>query len=93
MGRVSFDLEQIQTIATACQNSGERISDEARVMQSQIQSLYEALQGVPHIGVADDFQHLNTLLSQVSDELAQSNQYLTRVIGKIQEFVTSLGQG
>ena len=92
MPQYSFDLERIRTIASTCRASGEQINTEASTLRTQIANLHEAMQGVPNIGVAEDFDGLNRLLTQVSDALSQSDSFLQQVVNKVEEFVTSLGQ-
>lgn len=90
MPAIRLDPEEIQGIARACQSSGQVMSEHAQQMQSRITQLTEALEGIPNLAIADDFQHLNSTLKQLSSALDQSNSYLNGVVAKINEFVASL---
>ena len=92
MGPIHINPQDLQTIATSCRNSGENMTTEATNIRAQIERLHDALQGVPHLGLADHFNDLNRIFSQVSDEIEQCNTYLNDVVAKVNDFVTSLGR-
>ena len=89
---IHIDPDQIQQIAAACQRSSETIQTEASTMRTQMEQLQEALAGFPHLAMADRFQEWNSLFSQLSTALADSNSYLNSVVASVNEFVAQLGR-
>ncbi|MGH2485043.1 MAG: WXG100 family type VII secretion target, partial [Ktedonobacterales bacterium] len=93
MPSIRIETEDLRTIAASCQTSSENMTTEATNIRTQIANLHQALQGVPQLALADHFDQLNRIFSQVSDALAESNTYLNDVVAKVESFVASLGQG
>ena len=92
MGPIRVDPDRIQSIAQSCKTSSQLMTEESQRMQSQIASLYDALQGIPNLAIADDFQQLNSTLRQLSSALDQGNTYLTDLVNKVTQFVAALQQ-
>lgn len=88
---IVIDREQILAAANATRESGNMIESEAGKMRRNVANLREALKGIPRLAVADDLEHLDQLLAQVSESLAQSDNYLKDVVNKVDAFVASLG--
>lgn len=88
---IQISPEELQNIASSCRTSSENMTGEAANIRGQIERLHEALQGIPHLALADHFNDLNRIFSQVSDELEQCNSYLNDVVNKVENFVQSLG--
>lgn len=93
MPSIRIETEDLRTIAASCQTSSENMTTEATNIRNQIANLHQALQGIPQLALADHFDQLNRIFSQVSDALAESNTYLNDVVAKVENFVASLGQG
>lgn len=91
--RISVDLGQVTQIAAACRGSSATMRTEANKMRTQIANMHQALQGFPRLAMADHFEELTRLLTQVSDAMTQSDAYLKDVVAKVENFINSMGQG
>ena len=90
-GPIRINPQELQAIARSCSNSSQQMTQEATNLKQQIDRLHEALQGIPSLALADNFQELNGVLGRLSDELAKSDAYLRNVVNKVNDFVASLG--
>ena len=92
-GPVSFDPQRLMQIASACQSSSGRLTDEAANMKTQLAELQDAVRGIPQIAQADRFDQLNRMLSQLSQALDESNSYVRSIATRVETFVSDLQRG
>ena len=85
----TVDPEHVRQIASACSRSGETIQQEAQNMNTQIQNLHQAIQGLP-VSMEDRFAEWNRLFSQLSESLQESQSFLNSIASRVEEVMNAL---
>lgn len=91
-GPIRIDPGAITQIANTCKSTSNDLMTQAQTMQTQMNELRNALQGIPRLAMADRFDEWNRLFGQLSTSLQESNSYLNNVVQQVDEFVAALGR-